>query len=172
MYYASFGMLALIIHFIINYGILRKTKLNTTGIQSTYKDFLFAVMVYYMVDVAWGFLYEWRILPLIYADTVLYFVTMALSVSPETFKIHNARHSYAAQSDYIGVYAFYCAEIRGSFKASSPGNRFFRHYDDCVHCASVALSVSAVLCYRLSAYNLSDSHICCCRRQARPPQGT
>ncbi len=80
MYYASFGMLALIIHFIINYGILRKTKLNTTGIQSTYKDFLFAVMVYYMVDIAWGFLYEWRILPLIYADTVIYFVTMALSV--------------------------------------------------------------------------------------------
>lgn len=80
MYYASFGLLALIIHIIINYGILKIRKANGEALQLSYKNFLSAVMVYYISDIAWGFLAEWKILPLVYTDTVIYFVTMALSV--------------------------------------------------------------------------------------------
>ena len=80
MYYASFGLLALIIHIIINYGILKIKKANGEVLQLSYKNFLCAVMAYYISDIAWGFLAEWKILPLVYADTVIYFVTMALSV--------------------------------------------------------------------------------------------
>lgn len=80
MYYASFGLLALIIHLIINYGILKSKDTDGTPAEGNYKAFLLAVMAYYIVDIAWGFLAERKLLLLVYADTVIYFVTMALSV--------------------------------------------------------------------------------------------
>jgi len=81
MYYASFGILALILHFIINSEILRKRSRDLPSMASVrYRQFLLCVTVYYITDILWGFLDEARIAPLVYADTVLYFLSMALSI--------------------------------------------------------------------------------------------
>lgn len=80
MYYASFGILALVIHIIVNFESLRRPKEGANFIvESRYRYFLFGVMIYYISDFLWGFLYDLRIISLVYADTVLYFVSMGLT---------------------------------------------------------------------------------------------
>ena len=81
MYYSSFGALAIVLHFIINYDFLKKTSRDqTTIVRTRYRYFLFGIVLYYVSDVLWGMLHELRIVPLVYADTVLYFFSMVLSV--------------------------------------------------------------------------------------------
>ncbi|MBQ7474610.1 MAG: GGDEF domain-containing protein [Clostridia bacterium] len=79
MYYSSFGALALVIHIIINFEVLRKDRDAEKPVLK-YKIFVFTVAVYYIVDMLWGLLYEAGIIPAVYMDTVLYFSAMALSV--------------------------------------------------------------------------------------------
>ena len=81
MYYASIGMLSLVIHVIINFEALRKSHI-TFGIRirQRYRAFLYAVMVYYVSDILWGILYDYRIIIPTYIDTVIYFSSMVVSV--------------------------------------------------------------------------------------------
>jgi hypothetical protein len=81
MYYASFGILAVLLHIIINQRILRDHIDKTTQASYyRYRQFLISILVFYISDLLWGFLAEAKIRILIYADTWLFFATMALSV--------------------------------------------------------------------------------------------
>ena len=81
MYYASFGILALILHIIINYTALRHIDKKASPLPANrYRLFLISVMVYYVSDICWGYLHEQKIIPLVYTDTVIYFFSMVLSV--------------------------------------------------------------------------------------------
>ena len=81
MLYSTAGILALIIHIIINYDVLRggngKSDLPA---QKAYRKLLIVVFAYYVSDILWGILYEKQLMILTYLDTVAYFVTMALSI--------------------------------------------------------------------------------------------
>ena len=81
MNYASVGTLALILHLIINKELLKR-DINNTGSAAMirYKQFLYGVLGYYITDILWGILYRMHIIPLVYADTVLYFALMVLTV--------------------------------------------------------------------------------------------
>ena len=81
MFYSSFGILAILVHIIINYDVLIKNDYREVmPASSSYRQFLIGIMVYYVSDVLWGFLYEHRLIALTYADTVLYFLSMVISV--------------------------------------------------------------------------------------------
>ena len=81
MYYSSFGILAVIHHMILNYNVLRKDKgEHSDKARYHYRLFLNALWVFYVADLSWGFLVESGIRFLAYADTWLFFATMALSV--------------------------------------------------------------------------------------------
>ena len=81
MYYSTFGMLALVIHVIINIGDMRKSHdLEDTPVRIRYRQFLWSLVIYYIADILWGFLYSYKIIPLAYFDTCMFFLTMGLSV--------------------------------------------------------------------------------------------
>ncbi|MCR4956690.1 MAG: GGDEF domain-containing protein [Lachnospiraceae bacterium] len=81
MYYSAFGLLALVIHFIINFETLKTPSTRTkTTLEITYRRFLFSVMFYYITDILWGILYNMSNIPLIYIDTVLYYFAMCVSI--------------------------------------------------------------------------------------------
>lgn len=80
MYYASFGLLSLILHIIINYRALTKIKSDSPVPAIRYRQFLIGVMIYYASDICWGFLMDLKNIPLVYTDTVIYFFSMVLSV--------------------------------------------------------------------------------------------
>ena len=80
MTYSLVGILAICVHVIINIGIFRKNGDSHFPAQRDYCYFLYSVIAYHATDALWGFLHEWRMPGLLYADTALYFVLMALSV--------------------------------------------------------------------------------------------
>jgi len=81
MLYSSAGFLALIIHLIINHDILRGgAEAKIIPANRTYRAFLLSVTGYYITDMLWGVLYEKGLIAAAFADTVLYFVSMALSI--------------------------------------------------------------------------------------------
>ncbi len=80
MTYSVIGLLAIVIHCIVNVDIFRKGKSSGFPAERDYLLFLICVLFYHSTDVIWGLLHEYRLAVLLYADTVAYFVTMALSV--------------------------------------------------------------------------------------------
>ncbi|MBQ3791260.1 MAG: diguanylate cyclase [Lachnospiraceae bacterium] len=81
MYYSSFGILTVILHFIINYEILKNGRKEPHGSpRYRYRQFLDALLGFYVADLLWGFLAESGIRLIIWADTTIFFVMMALSV--------------------------------------------------------------------------------------------
>ena len=81
MYYSSIGLLALILHLIINAdSMFRNPDVKKIKVAKAYRHFLFAVMLYYISDAFWGILLDAGLIPLVYADTVLYFFAMGLTV--------------------------------------------------------------------------------------------
>lgn len=81
MFYASFGLLALVVHLIINIDILKREAATTsTKTRSRYRHFLYVLALYYVTDILWGLLYERGWILATYIDTVVYFIAMGLSV--------------------------------------------------------------------------------------------
>ena len=81
MYYSSIGMLSFALLLIINHRALAGTE---TGVATLafyrYRKFLISVLAYMACDILWGFFSFLNQPLLIYIDTILYFLTMLVSV--------------------------------------------------------------------------------------------
>lgn len=81
MYYSSIGMLAIILHLIINADhLFGSPNVRRVKVAAAYRYFLFTVLIYYISDALWGVLLDFGYIPLVYADTVLYFLAMGLTL--------------------------------------------------------------------------------------------
>lgn len=82
MYYSSIGIIALIVHIIINYELMRRKSSIGTDLlpRIRYRRFLIALIFYYLSDILWGFLYDQKWITLAYIGTLAVFFTMVLSV--------------------------------------------------------------------------------------------
>lgn len=79
--YASIGIIALLVHIIINYDMLKRTKeQQKSSSHVAYKIFLFCVLAFYLFDLLWGFIYNLQIPLLSYIWTELYFGVVAVTV--------------------------------------------------------------------------------------------
>ncbi|MCR5707767.1 MAG: GGDEF domain-containing protein [Ruminococcus sp.] len=81
MYYSSIGIISLIVLVIINIEAMRKVR-NTSENEARlkYRQYLFALISFFIADIMWGFFYEQRWLILTYIDTCMFFGSMVLSV--------------------------------------------------------------------------------------------
>lgn len=83
MYYASIGIIALIMHVISNLDVLKKNSHDDAiPAHRSYRVFLIGVICYYLVDILWGVMYVLDFTPKILAfiGTELYFIAMVTSV--------------------------------------------------------------------------------------------
>ena len=81
MTYSVISFLALIVHLIIQRdAIFQKNNRSGVPAQKEYRRFLFRTLSFFLVDALWGVFTSLRWVSLIYADTVLFFATMMLSV--------------------------------------------------------------------------------------------
>lgn len=81
MYYSSISMLAIILHLIINADhLFGSPNVRRVKVAAAYRYFLFTVLIYYISDALWGVLLDFGYIPLVYADTVLYFLAMGLTL--------------------------------------------------------------------------------------------
>ena len=81
MYYTVIGLLALVLHCIINIEFLLPG--NTSQLNSAmrrYKAFFCSVIVFYAADLLWGTFTELKIIPLAYITAMAFFMSMVWSV--------------------------------------------------------------------------------------------
>lgn len=80
MYYSALGIIAIIVHVILNidYYIDRK---NSGEVQSVgYAFFLNSVLGYFLTDALWGVFNDAKLNTLLYVDTLLYYIALMLTV--------------------------------------------------------------------------------------------
>ena len=90
MSYSIISLLALILNLIINRNSLKITRVHTgtlkneKKLESQYRTFLIISNLYFIVDIAWGLLYEHhyieKLFPVLYFDCILYFIFMFLTM--------------------------------------------------------------------------------------------
>ena len=80
MSYSFAGLLAIIIHLVINVRIFSKRTGALLPEERNYRAFLYSVIAYYITDALWGVLYEQGLSLLVFIDTEIYFFVMAISV--------------------------------------------------------------------------------------------
>ena len=81
MYYASIGVLGLLILFINNYYILfRKPAKELDAAHKAYKAFLICIAAFYIIDFLWAPIFYIHNTIIHFTETSLYFVIMALTV--------------------------------------------------------------------------------------------
>ncbi|MBQ3670878.1 MAG: GGDEF domain-containing protein [Treponema sp.] len=79
--YASISIIALLVHIIINYDVLRHPQIEQTSeAHSSYKLFLICVLIFYLFDISWGFVHNLRNPLLSSIWTELYFMAVAVAV--------------------------------------------------------------------------------------------
>ena len=80
-FYTSFTSLALVVHIIVNWHQLanwRNLKVRSGALE--YRIFLLCLLAEFVVDVMWGIFAEFKLPSLLYADTVFYFIMVAVSL--------------------------------------------------------------------------------------------
>ncbi|SHK28093.1 diguanylate cyclase (GGDEF) domain-containing protein [Selenomonas ruminantium] len=81
MYYCLIDLLALLVLLITNHDVFfTRREMENDRAQRHYRYFLYAVILYYVTDLLWGWLYEISNLDWIYLDTEVYFIVMAAGV--------------------------------------------------------------------------------------------
>ena len=81
MYYSAIGLLAAFVLVIINHDVLlSRGQLYDREDWTEYRRFLLAVLAYYFTDILWGYFESKKLAFLLFADTTVYFVTMAIGV--------------------------------------------------------------------------------------------
>ena len=81
MYYSAIGLLAILQLIIVNRDILFSSKASyAKPAWKVYRRFLRAVLLYYLTDVLWGIFESKKLTGLLFADTTVYFIAMALGI--------------------------------------------------------------------------------------------
>ena len=80
MYYAALGILAILLHLIVNHEVLYKDRRKVTGAAKDYRAFLIALATFYVADALWGVFDGLGLIAPLYADTVVHAVTLAVTV--------------------------------------------------------------------------------------------
>ena len=115
MYYSLIGFLALIILIITNYDVFfMKNNISISLTQRIYRGFLISVIIYYITDMLWGILDYFSLSNLLFFDTEIYFIAMALGILFWTHYVY----AYLDGSDgsfkflcYVGVLFFACVTV-------------------------------------------------------------
>jgi serine phosphatase RsbU (regulator of sigma subunit) len=80
-WYALVGVLAIVVLIIENFDIFFSRGDNQRFPEiKIYRRFLYGIMAYYITDALWGFLDSLQLYSLLYLDTVVYYVAMAVGV--------------------------------------------------------------------------------------------
>lgn len=81
MIYSAIGILAILIHLVINYDVVFKTKSRFRfTADKDYTIYLDTVLFYFITDALWGIFREKGMPALLYIDTFLYYVAAVFSV--------------------------------------------------------------------------------------------
>ena len=77
MTYSAVGLLAVVIHLVVNYDVFHKGVGSTFHAVSYYRQFLLSVILFHIFDSLWGFFYSRHLFLQLYISTTIYFIAIA-----------------------------------------------------------------------------------------------
>lgn len=162
MYYSLIGLLAVLILFIVNQDILKNLWVSyEKPAWNAYKRFLLAVLAYYTTDILWGILENRKLAALLFADTTVYYVAMAMGVlfwAQYTVSYLNEDHSFGRFLVYTACGTAGFITLLSVVNIFVPV--FFTVDSACVYHAlllrHVVLAVQVVLLLMISVYSFSS----------------
>ncbi len=112
MNYAIIGIVAIAIHLIMNHEYFKRNK-ELDESNKLFKQFTIAALAYYIADAFWGIIYDLDIPVLLYADTILYHLTMVMSVVLLCAYVNSYLHLKSAFGKFVKYfgYVFGAAEV-------------------------------------------------------------
>ena len=162
MYYSAIGLLAFLILIIENQDILlNRNRAFSLPAWRVYRQFLFSVLFFYVTDALWGMLESMKLPVLLFADTSVYFITMACGVLLWTQYVV----TYLEEDSGFGKFFLYSGRfIAGSVTILTLVNVFypvlFTVDSSCVYEALgvryAVLAAQILLLLLLSCYSLSS----------------
>ena len=151
-FYSSVAGVALIVHLIINWRQLidwRNVKAHAGALE--FRHFLVFLSVFFVSDVLWGILAKSGCRWLLYADTLLFFLTMALSVYAWTrFIVAYMAMEGLPRGRWLWTGRALLAFFIGSLAVNFFTGRFFTIDEQCVYAAGPLRQLAFSL---LAAFN-------------------
>ncbi len=80
MYYSVIGMIAIVIHVILNHDYI-KLDFKRDETNFSFAKFVYASLLYFVTDSLWGIINEFKLPTVLYVDTIVYYVSMALTIA-------------------------------------------------------------------------------------------
>lgn len=80
MYYSVIGMIAIVLHLIMNHEYIKIAR-NRDEVNWAFKKYALASLMYFVTDVLWGILNSLQLSTLLYIDTFVYYISMALTIA-------------------------------------------------------------------------------------------
>ncbi len=80
MYYSVIGMVAIVIHLIMNHEFIKKNN-NRDEVGKAFRWFVLASLAYFFTDAMWGIFDNLKLTTLLYVDTILYYISMGLTIA-------------------------------------------------------------------------------------------
>jgi len=107
MTYSLVGIIAILVHLIVNLDIFFRIRNKKPFMgQKYYLIFLLSVIAYHITDVLWGFLWEAKLYIPLFVDTVIYFLTMASSILAWGYFVYKFLGSKNKRMVFIGSGVF------------------------------------------------------------------
>lgn len=154
MYYSAIGMIAIVIHLIMNHEYLKIDK-NRDEVNKAFKNLVLAALTYFITDALWGVFSTLKIPTLIYVDTILYYVSMALTIAFLCEYVTKYLHMNSGFGKFIRIFGRVFAGLEGILLIVNHFvHIFFWIYPDGTYQAYVyryiALYIQVFLCLMLA----------------------
>lgn len=80
MYYTVIGLIAIVLHLIMNHECI-KIRVSTDQVKRAHEQFVLASLMYFITDAFWGVFDTLGVAEFLYADTIIYYISMALTIA-------------------------------------------------------------------------------------------
>ena len=114
MYYSVIGMIAIVLHLIMNHEYIKIDK-NQDEIKKAFRKFVFASLMYFITDVLWGIINSFKLATLLYVDTFVYYISMALTIAYLCNYVTEYLHLRSGFGKFIRMANCYNIIINGHF---------------------------------------------------------
>jgi len=105
MYYSVIGMIAIVLHLIMNHECFKRNE-KDDQVKKGFRKFVFASLVYFITDTLWGILDILKSPKLLYVDTFIYYVAMALTIAYLCFYVTEYLHLNSGFGRFIRVFGY------------------------------------------------------------------
>lgn len=103
MYYSVIGMIAIVLHLIMNHEFIKIDK-NRDEVNKAFKKYVLATLLYFVTDVLWGIFDSLKIPALLYVDTFIYYISMALTIAYLCNYVTQYLHLHTGFGKFIRIF--------------------------------------------------------------------